>query len=74
MSECPNFVIGFYVGRKMHRPGLSELEILMKHAESLPVDGVDGQDYLRCAMPIAAMQCRCMVLAHLHKWRRKPQV
>lgn len=33
----------------MHRPGLSELEALMKHAESLPVDAVDGQAHLRFA-------------------------
>lgn len=31
----------------MHRPGLSELEPLVKHAERLPVEGVDGQAYLR---------------------------
>lgn len=31
----------------MHRPGLAELEPLVAHAERLPVDGVDGQDYLR---------------------------
>lgn len=51
-SKCVNaltFVIGFYIGRRMHRPGLSELETLMEHAESLPVDGVGGQAYLRCA-------------------------
>lgn len=41
--------IGFYIGRRMHRPGLSELEALMKYAESLPVDGVDGQAHLRFA-------------------------
>ncbi|CAM9170262.1 unnamed protein product, partial [Ectocarpus sp. 12 AP-2014] len=37
---------GFYIGRRMHRPGLSELETLMRHADSLPIDGVDGQAYL----------------------------
>ncbi|CAN0215858.1 unnamed protein product, partial [Ectocarpus fasciculatus] len=37
---------GFYIGRRMHRPGLSELEALMRHADSLPVDDVDGQAYL----------------------------
>eukprot|EP00904_Undaria_pinnatifida_P009167 jgi/Undpi1/5380/HiC_scaffold_2.g00661.m1 len=37
---------GFYIGRRMHRPGLAELEPLVAHAERLPVDGVDGQDYL----------------------------
>ncbi|CAM9344738.1 unnamed protein product, partial [Ectocarpus sp. 4 AP-2014] len=37
---------GFYIGRRMHRPGLLELETLMRHADSLPVDGVDGQAYL----------------------------
>lgn len=31
----------------MHRPGLSELEPLMKHADALPVEDVDGQAYLR---------------------------
>lgn len=39
--------IGFYIGRRMHRPGLAELEPLVAHAERLPLDGVDGQDYLR---------------------------
>lgn len=39
--------IGFYIGRRMHRPGLAELEPLVAHAERLSVDGVDGQDYLR---------------------------
>ena len=33
----------------MHRPRLAELEPLVAHAERLPVDGVDGQDYLRCS-------------------------
>lgn len=34
----------------MHRPGLSELEALMRHADSLPVDDVDGQAYLKYVM------------------------
>ena len=33
---------GFYIGRRVHRRGLSELEGSMRQAESLPVDGVDG--------------------------------
>ena len=52
-SECyqltANFATGFYIGRRMHRPGLSELETLIKHVDSLPVEDVEGQAYLRCA-------------------------
>lgn len=53
-------VTGFYIGRKMHRPGLSELETLVEHADRLPVDGMDGQAYLRCADRCNARSvCRC---------------
>ncbi|CAM9313150.1 unnamed protein product [Scytosiphon promiscuus] len=51
---------GFYIGRRMHRPGLEELEALMKHAEGLPVDGVDGQAYLSYIVEqVAGWRDRC---------------
>lgn len=43
----------------MNRPGLEELETLMKHAESLPVDSVDGQAYLRCVCSVVAAFVAC---------------
>ncbi|CAB1102142.1 unnamed protein product [Ectocarpus sp. CCAP 1310/34] len=51
---------GFYIGRRMHRPGLSELETLMRNADSLPVDGVDGQAYLNyMVVQVVGWRDRC---------------